>query len=137
LAEITPQRASLPQPQKVRKASKTTVVAEVARRQSQKGKPLNNQNRIFRGGGREWGLDQAAIYGGQQKRKESRGPNCTALRCNFNLPSTLHYNLSLIAGIATGSSWCMGGSGRRTGRDQRRQTESALWGVDPIVVVAG
>jgi len=26
---------------------------------------------------------------------------CTALRCNFNLPSTLCFNISLIAGIAT------------------------------------
>jgi hypothetical protein len=38
---------------------------------------------------------------GRGKLKESRGSNCTTLRCNFNLPSTLHSNVSLIAGIAT------------------------------------
>jgi hypothetical protein len=49
-----------------------------------------------------------------EKVGESR-LNCTALRCNFNLPSTLHCNVSLIAGIATDSSMVWRESGGRTG----------------------
>jgi hypothetical protein len=37
------------------------------------------------------------------KKLESRGSNCSAPRRNFNLSSTLHCNVSLIAGIASGA----------------------------------
>jgi hypothetical protein len=47
------------------------------------------------------------------KKLESRGSNCSALRRNFNLPSTLRCNISLIGGIATDSFLAVSAAGIR------------------------
>ena len=49
--------------------------------------------------------------GEADRRKESRGLNCSAPRRNFNLSSTLHCNVSLIAGIASGARGGFQGGG--------------------------
>src|ERR1035437_5891242 len=63
------------------------------------------------------GGEMRGAAGGKSRGKklESRGSNCTALRCNFNLPSTLHCNVGLIAGIATDTPVIDGGGNWRAG----------------------
>jgi len=60
-------------------------------------KPLDFLNEIAKRFG--LGIRRRELAGG--RLKESRGSNCSALRRNFNLPSTLRCNVSLILRIAT------------------------------------
>ena len=60
---------------------------------------------------------------GRKNEKESRGSNCSALRRNFNLPPTLHCNVSLIAGLATDLRGSFGGW-KQCGKSWRAETQA-------------